>query len=908
MSPVKKCASKKKPLSSKMDVAQLAVDTQDVPAQEEHDALPVEGVNLSSSDSSESSESSESSGHYSEPEDPHPPPPRRERSPSPDYDPAEELRAARSQRARRPSKKARQLQEEKASKMAKKIPNDVQIEEPNDAQTMEPNDAQIEELVVRRPRGLGKIPKKVRTITSVSSNGVPIEPPKIDAKAKHALGKFVEQRILCTEHDWRKVTKDDKDLVWEDFKGKFRFPEESEEILRKWALRTAGVCHRNWRNRLNSNFVQTGLDPCKVYDKITPKLWAEFVAYKTTEEAIALSKLRSKQAKQNVHHHTMGSSGYDVKQKQWKKEAEEAAKAGNGNPYDVHSERTVNWMLGRRPKSCSSGELSYERPETAEVVKKIIELQSQVKEGTFLPCGKHDVLGERVYSLASARHSLGRLCIPKFPPVSPHVAPPSPPPVQSAKDAHPAPPSPPPVQSAKDAHPAPPSPPHVQSAKDALPAPSIDSSPASAPSVKSPAPPKKPPNKKATARDLIPREIIPFTPSELMPEGQREAQRGWFAAIGRRKLSPPKVQGKGASEGKVYRSKRKELNEYVDVPTVYKCGKRFLSHEELSQKGFAMKRFHKWYLKASERGLTHVCAQVPYDCFFIEDQAIVVAFSDMWELFHLEKLNQEIIRLWCLMQYHDVSKTPNRWKVGFLDPLKIAKRSFSPELKPKNKEKGLSEEEFVKQKQMEGAQKTEVVEYITKVFLHSQDKDEIRTAYNTGDHYICLIISPKKWGQIVIFNSLADYPKDSYQDIIDLIQAAYKKYVDAGGEHNPKHKDKMYITVHPWCHKQPPGSVLCGYYVCEFLRVNGRYIVNSEDHEELHPTDRPLGEKDLLKIQEDTTHFLMREVIHKEGLFYDGFSRMGLQEEYYHDLVLYDRSKLFKQTHMQEYGTPGWLV
>ncbi|KAL6627451.1 hypothetical protein ACP70R_031177 [Stipagrostis hirtigluma subsp. patula] len=137
---------------------------------------------------------------------------------------------------------------------------------------------------------------------------------------------------------------------------------------------------------------------------------------------------------------------------------------------------------------------------------------------------------------------------------------------------------------------------------------------------------------------------------------------------------------------------------------------------------------------------------------------------------------------------------------------------------------------------------------------------------------------------------------------------AYKKYVDAGGEHNPKHKDKMYITVHPWCHKQPPGSVLCGYYVCEFLRVNGRYIVNSEDHEELHPTDRPLGEKDLLKIQEDTTHFLMREVIHKEGLFYDGFSRMGLQEQYYHDLVLYDRSKLFKQTHMQEYGTPGWLV
>lgn len=95
----------------------------------------------------------------------------------------------------------------------------------------------------------------------------------------------------------------------------------------------------------------------------------------------------------------------------------------------------------------------------------------------------------------------------------------------------------------------------------------------------------------------------------------------------------------------------------------------------------------------------------------------------------------------CRMQYHDVSKTPNRWKVSFLDPLKIAQRSFTPQLEPKNKEKGLSEEEFVKQKQMEGAQKTEVVEYITKVFLHSQDKDEIRTAYNTGYYDLLIFIS-----------------------------------------------------------------------------------------------------------------------------------------------------------------------
>ena len=44
------------------------------------------------------------------------------------------------------------------------------------------------------------------------------------------------------------------------------------------------------------------------------------------------------------------------------------------------------------------------------------------------------------------------------------------------------------------------------------------------------------------------------------------------------------------------------------------------------------------------------------------------------------------------MQHHDVSKTPGWFKIGFLDPLKIAQRSFSYEPSIEDKEK-LSVEE-----------------------------------------------------------------------------------------------------------------------------------------------------------------------------------------------------------------------
>uniref|UniRef100_K3Y101 Ubiquitin-like protease family profile domain-containing protein n=1 Tax=Setaria italica TaxID=4555 RepID=K3Y101_SETIT len=124
---------------------------------------------------------------------------------------------------------------------------------------------------------------------------------------------------------------------------------------------------------------------------------------------------------------------------------------------------------------------------------------------------------------------------------------------------------------------------------------------------------------------------------------------------------------------------------------------------------------------------------------------------------------------------------------------------------------------------------------------------------NRINHWICIMILPKR-GEAV--------------DFIGIIQKynipwnAYKLNILRGGPHNPKRMKAMKIIYHKYCHKQPPGTVLCGYYVCEFIRNNGRCLPINGNYTKIE-------DKQIDNICTDMTRFILHEICHEDGVFFD---------------------------------------
>ena len=76
----------------------------------------------------------------------------------------------------------------------------------------------------------------------------------------------------------------------------------------------------------------------------------EFVWQKNSEESLALSKENRGLAISNIHKVRLGSSGYQRKAEQWRREREAAIAAGQPDPFAGLTEHGWFWLEARKSK------------------------------------------------------------------------------------------------------------------------------------------------------------------------------------------------------------------------------------------------------------------------------------------------------------------------------------------------------------------------------------------------------------------------------------------------------------------------------------------------------------------------------------------------------------------------------
>ena len=115
----------------------------------------------------------------------------------------------------------------------------------------------------RGDRGLNKFPDKTYKITDVSPNGQPLAPEEALPKFRNALGFLVRDNLDITIRQWRDVSDDVKNQMWNKLITRFVLPRGSEELVKKYTMKQFAINFRNWRSEMNTRFAKKDIDPTK---------------------------------------------------------------------------------------------------------------------------------------------------------------------------------------------------------------------------------------------------------------------------------------------------------------------------------------------------------------------------------------------------------------------------------------------------------------------------------------------------------------------------------------------------------------------------------------------------------------------------------------------------------------------
>ena len=176
------------------------------------------------------------------------------------------------------------------------------------------------------------------------------------------------------------------------------------EKVKKFALEKMGQAFRNFKKNLWSAYVKNEKKAPPEFKGEYVKLkyqWAEFVAYKESEEAKKKSEKSKKNASKKKHHHFMGPSGYKGSVHTW--EAMEADLTAKGIPLGTAGwpERAKQWWYGHGGKLHPETGKCMHRNAVFTPTQKLIEAMADAAAGKYQVNREND---ELTRALGNAEH------------------------------------------------------------------------------------------------------------------------------------------------------------------------------------------------------------------------------------------------------------------------------------------------------------------------------------------------------------------------------------------------------------------------------------------------------------------------------------------------------------------------
>jgi hypothetical protein len=271
-----------------------------------------------------------------------------------------------------------------------------------DNQCQNTNDGQSTDQMTRpsyRRRGRNKMPKERCVVYEVTEVGDPSSPAAALAPFRSSCGVVARDYVPVTYIKWSgkrgdlTVVPDSlKDTLWTRMLQFFQFPPGSEAVVRKRALSIMCTAWKKFKGLLNKEFVQKNRTPDFDEYPLLKDFWDEFVRFKTSEEAQAMSDRNKVNSAKNVYPHSLGPGGYMRKLPQWARREDELVLRGVVPETSEMCPRSRNYLLARGAAVSDDGSLTFRNDRAAEVSRKIVGAHAQSSQGSFHPLREDDEL------------------------------------------------------------------------------------------------------------------------------------------------------------------------------------------------------------------------------------------------------------------------------------------------------------------------------------------------------------------------------------------------------------------------------------------------------------------------------------------------------------------------------------